>query len=198
MKEKPSYAAQLSAIVIILSALFAYFLFYQKSPEAPGSREIQIFLSPGEFIEGSPVRAEIFSSCGDFEVFLDGHKIASGKSQKEVQIEAQAGEHLLVAKSEGCKAERGFVVLQRQCRENENRSCMVGRCPGFQTCQQGRLSPCILPQKVCVPGEKRGCTINACQFGKMECNECGTGFGPCLPHQDSYEANAIVCPQAGQ
>jgi hypothetical protein len=83
-------------------------------------------------------------------------------------------------------------VAVKECSGNESRPCIIGQCQGVQKCSGGAYSDCLLPRKICIPGEKSGCTLDSCQFGYMACNSCGTGFLPCAP-EVPLTANSIAC-----
>lgn len=71
-----------------------------------------------------------------------------------------------------------------ECSAGEARNCTLNGCPGTQKCYNGAYSSCVLPKKTCVPGRKIGCSSDSCKFGYMTCNECGTGYGECLPPEN--------------
>ncbi len=73
------------------------------------------------------------------------------------------------------------VVLDygpRPCESGEARACAVGNCTGISVCVEGTWGGCKWQQS-CQPGGKETCLSESCPYGFRECNECGTGFGPC-------------------
>ena len=122
-----------------------------------------------------------FSSCGGFSLFLDGTQIASGVSNAQSDIALRAGSHELVAKNAQCTALLDFMVRLKECDAKQARACTSNGCPGTQTCANGVYGSCVMPKKTCVPGRSIGCSSDSCKFGYMQCNPCGTGYGPCLP-----------------
>ena len=186
-------AALLCIGLILALAYFAFPLLPAPSPN-PDSQAIEIFISPQVIFEGSLVQARAFSSCGNFSLFLDEEELASGENRIEVSFLARTGEHLLYAKSASCYAKKAFTVQARECAEGENRTCAFGQCKGVQFCINGKFSECYPEKKVCVPGERRGCSLNSCQFGYMVCDPCGTGFGPCKAYPEEAIAGSLVCP----
>ena len=64
------------------------------------------------------------------------------------------------------------------CVEGQTKGCTVGPCDGLSTCLNGRWGPCRW-ETVCTPGTEAPCTQNGCAYAYKECNECGTGYGPC-------------------
>ncbi len=188
----------LAAAIMILAAIMALALLAPPKSQAaaPDGAKIEIFLSgPSPFFENGSATARVFSSCGSFAVFLDGRKISEGASRADAVFAPRAGEHLLSAANEKCTSSVSFAVVRRECSANQSRPCNVGACLGKQKCAGGVFSECVLPRRICVPGEKAGCSLDSCQFGYMACNQCGTGFGECKPAETSNTANSIACPQ---
>jgi hypothetical protein len=188
----------LLALAGIVAALaFIGWLLVQGQPgqqQGQGSIDLIVYPSPPIF-EGAQVDAKAFSSCGSFQLFLDGEKIADGEARAEARINASMGTHTLVAKNSQCSREAQFSVFRVECQGNSTAPCDVGGCSGVKQCAGGLYSECVLPKRICVPGEKSGCTLNACQFGYATCDKCGTGFGPCEPADGSAAIqNAAACP----
>ncbi len=67
---------------------------------------------------------------------------------------------------------------ERLCSEGQIRNCTVGGCTGVSTCASGRWGGCKW-EMVCTPGIRAPCLNNSCVYAYKECNECGTGYGPC-------------------
>ncbi|MFZ5501488.1 MAG: hypothetical protein ACOY58_06220, partial [Candidatus Micrarchaeota archaeon] len=66
------------------------------------------------------------------------------------------------------------------CASGETRSCQSGSCAGTSTCIQGVWSGCRW-ERICTPGIHEPCIEQGCAYALRECNECGTGWGECLP-----------------
>ncbi len=64
------------------------------------------------------------------------------------------------------------------CEENGTKSCTVGNCTGISTCSGGNWGGCKL-DLVCEPGSRIACSEVGCVYGFRECDECGSGYGPC-------------------
>jgi hypothetical protein len=65
------------------------------------------------------------------------------------------------------------------CKDGQTRACSAGSCGGVSTCVGGVWSGCKWP-RVCVPGSKVSCIQNGCAYAFKECDECGSGYGPCI------------------
>lgn len=65
------------------------------------------------------------------------------------------------------------------CTEGQTKDCLVGNCTGASACTEGRWGPCRL-EIVCTPGETVPCLDGPCVCGYKECNDCGSGFEPCI------------------
>gem|GEM_PF-1257131 len=66
-----------------------------------------------------------------------------------------------------------------ECRNGDVRECLIEPCNGTQICINGTWSKCDI-KIVCNPGTKTPCIENYCPIGYKICNECGTGYGPCI------------------
>lgn len=64
------------------------------------------------------------------------------------------------------------------CVEGQTRDCAVGACNGTSTCVNSRWGGCKW-KTLCTPGTKAPCLEHGCAYAYKECNECGTGYGPC-------------------
>ena len=64
------------------------------------------------------------------------------------------------------------------CQENITRTCQVGNCTGLSLCRGGKWGACKL-EFVCEPGSRVSCSDVGCVYGFRECDECGSGYGPC-------------------
>jgi hypothetical protein len=70
------------------------------------------------------------------------------------------------------------VDVPEACSENLTKSCSVGNCTGVSTCRGGNWGSCKL-DLVCEPGSRISCSEVGCVYGFRECDECGSGYGPC-------------------
>lgn len=66
----------------------------------------------------------------------------------------------------------------RYCHDGDVMACAVGECSGSATCVDGVWGGCRW-ERVCLPGTTQICTDQLCPSGVKECNQCGTGYGPC-------------------
>jgi hypothetical protein len=64
------------------------------------------------------------------------------------------------------------------CTENASRQCNIGNCSGSSLCHGGAWGVCKL-KLVCEPGSRVSCSEAGCVYGFRECDECGSGYGPC-------------------
>ncbi|MFA6214106.1 MAG: hypothetical protein WC717_02395 [Candidatus Micrarchaeia archaeon] len=145
------------------------------------------------YVAGRMASARAISSCGAFVLSLDGKKIGEGGAYASVPVELEQGSHALLAQGNGCSASMPFSVLPRECLGNETMECSAGGCPGTRKCDDGAFSPCMLPKKVCWPGEEIGCSTDGCSFGHATCNRCGTAFGRCAPDSEKENSSAANC-----
>ncbi|NYZ73913.1 hypothetical protein H0O00_02110 [Candidatus Micrarchaeota archaeon] len=65
------------------------------------------------------------------------------------------------------------------CTHGDTKPCTTGPCNGTAICINGIWSSCRW-EKVCVPGTRLSCTKLSCFYAVRECNQCGTGYGPCV------------------
>lgn len=63
--------------------------------------------------------------------------------------------------------------------EGQLQYCREGNCSGLSTCIGGSWGKCRW-ERVCSPGSKATCLENSCVYAIKVCNECGTGYGPCV------------------
>ncbi len=168
------------AVAVIFAAVLAAYWLFSSAPREEGGSSIEVFLDgKGTVFEGERLTVKAFSSCGKFELLLDGKKIAVGETRAQAAFVANAGRHTIEAKGAQCSQKLEFEAVARQCDEGGEQDCKIGSCTGRQACAAGRFGNCVLPKKVCVPGTKTGCTLNSCQFGYRICNDCGTGYSDC-------------------
>ncbi|MCX8197230.1 MAG: hypothetical protein N3G80_02860 [Candidatus Micrarchaeota archaeon] len=163
---------------ILLAAIFAAFAIFSFLPKADKSYgKIDILAS----VEIDKAEIAFFSSCDDFEIFVDGKSYGNYSSGTKMNLTLEEGKHIISAKNQQCSSSISVEAYKRECEEKSSRECFVGNCSGTQKCSAGKWGECILPKKICVPGQKVGCSLNSCSFGYRTCNECGTEFGPCMP-----------------
>ena len=142
-------------------------------------------------VSGNTATIRAVSTCGAFDVLLDGVEFGNGTPLLSEPFLLEEGSHVFVAQGKGCNSTLAFSVLARECDGNETLECEKSGCPGARKCIGGMFSDCALPKKVCYPGEKVGCSTNGCSFGYITCNQCGTGFGICTA--DSQKENVTAC-----
>jgi hypothetical protein len=68
--------------------------------------------------------------------------------------------------------------IEKICEDNQTHACTSGSCNGTSTCVDNSWSSCTW-EKICVPGSRAMCIEDGCAYAVKECNECGTGYGPC-------------------
>ncbi|MEM4633675.1 MAG: hypothetical protein QW275_00805 [Candidatus Anstonellaceae archaeon] len=172
-----------AAIVFVL----AFVLASPKSSQQEG--QITILAHPENAIEGENISIRGFSSCGNFSLYIDGSAVLQNQQSVELEIKLGRGEHIILASNKDCFANVSVSVAVRECKEGETRPCMQDGCEGKEICEKGLFSPCTLPPKICIPGQKLGCLLDECRFGYMVCNQCGSGFGPCLPKEQQTQSS---------
>lgn len=182
-----------ASLLVLLAAVFLIAIYFpQQKGSGEGAGAIEVFIDSAPLVENSPISIRAFSSCGDFSLYLDGKELGAGPARISASVYADAGMHLLVAKNGKCAASKEFSVAKKECEGNQTRPCQEGICTGTQTCIGGAFAQCILPPRVCVPGQAVGCSVDSCLFGYRTCNPCGTAFGPCLPRGETG-ANETSC-----
>ncbi len=67
---------------------------------------------------------------------------------------------------------------QPACKDGQTQYCTLGNCTGFSTCIGGYWGGCRW-DRTCTPGSRTPCLKDNCPYAIKECNECGTGYGPC-------------------
>jgi len=72
-----------------------------------------------------------------------------------------------------------YSVQEKECIDGQAGQCMVGQCAGTRECARGAWSRCML-EMACEPGSFATCYEGACSSGYKVCDECGTGYGPCV------------------
>ena len=180
---KQSTLAFLLPILLVCAAVLAAYSFLPESGGAAqqAGGEISLSIEGRPLVSGGSATLRAVSTCGAFDVSLDGAEFGSGSPLLSEPFLLQEGIHSFSAQGKGCNSTLEFTVLARECEGNEALPCAAGGCPGARKCLGGVFSECLLPKKVCSPGEKVGCSTNGCSFGYMVCNQCGTSFGKCLP-----------------
>jgi len=199
-KENSAFTLVL-CILLACTALAVAYAFMPKS--APGQDDsgrptLTLELERAPFVDGNTATAHVLSTCGGFELSLDGQKAGESEMYLDFPFFLSPGGHTLRANGSGCSVELPFLVLERECFGNQTKPCTVGDCAGLRSCQNGIFSSeCSLPRKICVPGEKIGCSTDGCKFGYSICNSCGSGFGPCLPPAGDGKNNSTSCISTG-
>ena len=189
MAKQSTLAILLPLLLVCAAILAAYSFLSTPSEGAPaGSGGISLSIDGRPLVSGNTATLHAVSTCGAFDVSLDGAGFGNGGPLMSTPFMLEEGSHSFFAQGNGCNSTLDFTVLARECGENETITCQKDNCPGVRNCFGGIFSDCALPKKVCSPGEKVGCSTNGCSFGHITCNPCGTGFGQCLP--DSKAGNA--------
>ena len=87
----------------------------------------------------------------------------------------------------------GAPAPKSQCTDGDTLQCTTEKgCQGYMICRNGAFGGCLTNQQVCRPGTRTWCTENGCSQGYRYCNDCGSGYGPCvLPNATATEANAM-------
>ena len=67
----------------------------------------------------------------------------------------------------------------QSCRDGQTQYCRLGNCSGVSVCSGGAWSGCRW-DRICAPGSKATCLKSSCPYALKECDECGTGYGPCI------------------
>jgi hypothetical protein len=180
-------------ILLACIAILVAYSFLPKIGAGPDSDgqggEISLHLSGWPLVEGNNATLRAFSTCGPFGVSLDGAGLGSGEAAFSAQFPLEAGGHAFTASGSGCNSTLAFIVQPRECSGNATEGCSRGGCAGSRQCTNGVFSDCELRRKICVPGERMGCSTDACAFGYATCNPCGTGFGGCLPDEKKDNAS---------
>lgn len=191
---KASTPALLIFIALALAALAAASLFLPKS-QPPEAGQIKVSLEGQRpLVSGANATLSAFSTCGAFAIRLDGNLLLPNTSRVSLPLKLEEGSHVLAAENSECSSSLAFEVLARECEANQTRKCTSGGCEGVQRCEGGIYpAACSLPRKICVPGEKIGCSTDGCKFGYATCNPCGTGFGKCLPGNGTEDGCGANC-----
>ena len=192
MDLKASELTTVVPIVLVCAAILGLYLFLPGGSPAPESPQISLSLDASQpYISGRAATLRAFSTCGPFGVYIDGERSGEGASYAQLPLALRAGSHLFEAKNGNCSASIAISVAASQCDGNQTEQCTANGCEGFRICSNGVFSICIIPRKVCVPGEKIGCSVDGCAFGHATCNPCGSGFGECLP--DNGGSSGVSC-----
>lgn len=74
--------------------------------------------------------------------------------------------------------------LPSDCAEGTQRVCRSGACAGTSICSGGIWQPCLLDslKSVCASNSVKQCILEGCAYAVAVCNECGTGWGKCIPY----------------
>ncbi len=73
----------------------------------------------------------------------------------------------------------GAPSAQAPCIDGQTQYCRLGNCSGISACIGGAWTGCRW-ERVCEPGSRVPCLKNNCPYALKECDECGTGYGPCM------------------
>lgn len=76
------------------------------------------------------------------------------------------------------QSQNGAAGPTGYCKDGQTQYCRLGNCSGESVCMGGAWGGCRW-DRTCTPGTKATCLKNNCPYGLKECNECGTGYGPC-------------------
>ena len=181
MAKQNTFAFLLPLLLVCAAILAAYSFLPKPAAEAPSGGAISLFLQGGPLVSGNNAALRAVSTCGAFGVLLDGAEFGGGSPLLSRQFLLEEGSHSFFAQGKNCNSTLSFTVLARECEANETKVCEKSGCAGARKCAGGIFSECALPERICYPGEKVGCSTDSCSFGYMVCNACGTGFGKCAP-----------------
>ena len=160
----------------------------------PSGGAISISIEGRPLVSGNTAVLRAVSTCGAFDVLLDGSEFGNGAPLLSAPFFLEEGSHAFLAQGQDCNSTLAFTVLVRECAGNETKECDRNGCPGTRKCAGGAFSECLLPNKVCSPGERVGCSTNGCSFGYMACNPCGTGFSKCAASSEKENATCSGTP----
>jgi len=194
MAKQTNLACILPILLAGAAILAAYLLFPNSAADAPQGGAIFLSIVGRPLVSGNTAELRAVSTCGAFDVLLDGAEFGSGGPLLSAPFLLEAGSHSFSAQGKGCGSTLAFAVLARECDGNESASCEMNGCPGTRKCAGGMFSECALPKRVCIPGEKVGCSTNGCSFGHITCNQCGTGFGKCASGSGKENAACAGLP----
>jgi len=194
MAKKNMLAFLLPLILVCAAILAAYSFLPKPAAEAPSGGEISLSLQGRPLVAGSTAALRAVSTCGAFEVLLDGAVFGNGTPLLSKPFLLEEGAHSFFAQGKDCNSTLAFTVLARECYGNETQTCEKNGCAGARKCAGGIFSECALPERICYPGERVGCSTDSCSFGYMICNPCGTSFGKCAPGTAS--SNNATCSGA--
>jgi len=181
MAKRSTLAFILPTLLLCAALLAVYFFLPRTDTYTLQGGAISLSLDGRPLVDGNTATLRAVSTCGAFDVSLDGAGFGNGEPLLSAPFLLKEGSHSFFAQGNGCNSTLVFGVIARECGANETKECEKSGCPGTCKCAGGIFSECALPKKACQPGEKVGCSTNGCSFGHMMCNQCGTGFGKCLP-----------------
>ena len=196
MKKQDTAISLLLPILLACAAIVVAISFLPQPGAGGDGQEWEISLTlEGQrpFVSGEPSELRIISTCVPIDIFLDGEQIGPSGASSSMPLLLGEGNHSFLAKGDGCQASLSVEVLARECEGNQTSSCTDGGCIGVRRCSGGVYSGCSLPRKICVPGEKMGCSTDGCKFGYATCNACGNGFGECLPPANGSKNSGSGC-----
>ncbi len=191
-------AVPVMLLLLFLAAILCFLFFFRPHSPAASEEKIEIFINRAMPLPpGTMAKINAFSSCGNFSLFLDGREIAQGGSSIDYALLPTSAKHTLEAKNSRCKASLEVGVAQKECEDGEQSPCTQSGCSGKRSCVNGIFAPCSLPKKICVPGERAGCSTDACRFGYATCNACGDAYGPCLPRENVSSPASCTAENCG-
>ena len=190
---KQSPLAFLFSALLVCAAILAvhHFLPTQGGGTLQRDGAISLSLYGRPLVSGNTATLRAVSTCGTFDVSLDGAVFGNGEPLLSTPFLLEEGSHSFSAQGKDCNSTLVFTVLARECTGNETKECEKNDCPGVRKCAGGIFSECSLPKKVCSPGEKLGCSTNGCSFGYMTCNPCGTGFSVCAANSQNKNETCV-------
>ncbi|MFA6328794.1 MAG: hypothetical protein WCY41_05095 [Candidatus Micrarchaeia archaeon] len=196
MAKQSTLAFLLPILLVCAAILAAYYFLPQTGAGTPsgGAGAISLSIGGAPFVSGNTAALRAASTCGAFNVSLDGARFGVGSPSLSAQFVLEEGSHSFFAQGNGCNSTLAFTVAARECEGDGAAVCVKNGCPGTRQCSGGVFSECALQKKVCSPGEKVGCSLNGCSFGHITCNQCGTGFGKCLPDPEKENATCAGTP----
>ena len=199
-REKETRIGAVPAVILLLflAAILSFLFFLRPQVPAAPDGKIEVFINRAMPLPpGTSSTISAFSSCGNFSLFLDGKEIASGGPSMDYTLVPIFTKHILEAKNSRCKASLEVEVLRKECEDGQEMPCAQSGCSGKRSCVNGIFGPCSLPKKICVPGERAGCSTDACRFGYATCNACGDAYGPCLPRENVSSPASCTAENCG-
>jgi len=178
-----SIDCRLFFFAFVLLILVSLFLIYSRSRYACDVELSQVSVFP-------PQQVSINSTCRVLNITVDGEPVQFAQTQVgsyflvDFDSNLTKGKHLVHVFVEGKHEPEAYPILAKvkECEAGETRDCLThDGCDGTQRCVDYEWTPCKKNRMVCRPGQRKACAYTPCKVGHKECNECGTGYGPCLP-----------------